>query len=232
MADYVAPDLIVDTAWLAEHLSDPNIRLVEMNQDPASFGDGHIPGAVLSPDWQIKSTNNKRLVASPSEAKAWLESAGISDDTLVIGYDRMKNRDASRLWWVLNYYGHTNVKVLNGGWIKWSTDGRPVEKGPAVASIGLATFTPKAANHDIESTTEKLRAAIHDRGAVIWDVRGRDEFTGENARGNARRGHVPGAVHLEWTELNNDNHTFKSADEIIAILRPLGITPDKTVHTY
>jgi len=157
---------------------------------------------------------------------------GISDDTLVIGYDRMKNRDASRLWWVLNYYGHTNVKVLNGGWIRWSADGRPIEKGPAAASIGLATFTPKAANHDIESTAEKLMAAIYDRGAVIWDVRGRDEFTGENARGNARRGHVPGAIHLEWTELNNDDHTFKSADEIMAILRPLGITPDKTVHTY
>ncbi len=232
MSDYAAPDLIVDTAWLADHLSAPNVRVIEMIQDPTVFEAGHIPGAVVSPDWQIKGSENKRLVAPPDEAKAWFESVGISDDTLVIGYDRMKNRDASRLWWVLNYDGHANVKVLNGGWTKWSAEGRPVERGSSTTSTSGATFTPQPANQDIASTVDTLKAAIDDANAVIWDVRGRDEFTGENARGNARSGHVPGAVHLEWTELNNDDHTFKSADEIAAILAPLGITPDKTVHTY
>ena len=232
MADYAHPDLIVDTAWLADHLSDPNVRVIEMNQDSAPFADGHIPGAVVSPDWQIKGSENKRLVAPPDEAKAWFESVGISDDTLVIGYDRARNRDAARLWWVLNYYGHSNVKVLNGGWAKWSAEGRAVEKGPSAASTSGAKFSPRPANHDIESTVDKLKAAIDDADAVIWDVRGRDEFTGENARGNSRSGHVPGAVHLEWTALNNDDHTFKSADEIAAILTPLGITPGKAVHTY
>jgi thiosulfate/3-mercaptopyruvate sulfurtransferase len=232
MADYAHPDLIVDAAWLADHLSDANVRIIEMTQDPAPFEDGHIPGAVAAPDWQIKGSENKRLVAPPDEAAAWFESVGISDDTLVIGYDRLNNRDASRLWWVLNYYGHANVKVLNGGWSKWSGEGRAVEKGPSMVSTSGASFTPKPADQGIESTVDKLKAAIDDDDAVIWDVRAREEFTGENARGNARVGHVPTAVHLEWTDLNNPDHTFKSPDEIMAILAPLGITPDKAVHTY
>lgn len=232
MADYAHPDLIVDTAWLADHMSDPNVRIIEMTQDAAPFEEGHIPGAVVSPDWQIKGSGNKRIVAPSFEAKDWFESVGISNDSLVIGYDRSNNRDASRLWWVLNYYGHTNVKVLNGGWTKWSAEGRDVEKGPSSTDTSGAKFVCAPANHEIESTVDKLKAAIDDDDAVIWDVRAREEFTGENARGNTRVGHVPTAVHLEWTDLNNADHTFKSADEIAAILAPLGITPDKAVHTY
>ena len=232
MADYAAPELLVDTAWLAEHLNDANVRIIEMTQDPAPFEEGHIPGAVVSPDWQIKGSENTRLVAPPAEAKAWFESVGVGDDTLVIGYDRARNRDAARLWWVLSYYGHANVKVLNGGWIKWTAEGGAVETGPAATQTAGATFTPQPANHDIESNVDKLKAAIGRDDTLIWDVRGADEYSGENARGNAHAGHVPGAVHLEWVNLVNDDHTFKSADELKALLEPLGITPDKAVHTY
>ena len=98
MADYPRSDLLVETAWLAERLGDPNVRVVEMAQDGSSFEGGHIPGASLSPTWQIKGSVNTRLVAPADEAKAWFESVGIGDDTLVVGYDRFLCRDAARLW--------------------------------------------------------------------------------------------------------------------------------------
>jgi thiosulfate/3-mercaptopyruvate sulfurtransferase len=232
MADYAAPELLVDTAWLGEHLNDPNMRIIEMAQDGSSFEPGHIPGAVLSPDWQIKGSDNKRLVAPPAEAKAWFESVGIGGDTLVIGYDRSRNRDVARLWWVLGYYGHTNVKVLNGGWKKWALEGRPEETGPSTAPGG-ATFTPGPANHDMESTVDKLKAAIGKPDTAIWDIRAADEYDGSNARGNERAGHVPGAKHLEWVELVNEaDHTFKSADALWALAGGIGITPETEVHVY
>ena len=231
MADYPRTDLLVETEWLAERLGDPNVRVVEMAQDGSSFEGGHIPGAALSPTWQIKGSVDTRLVAPADEAKAWFESVGIGDDTLVVGYDRFLCRDAARLWWVLTYYGHTNVKVLNGGWAKWSAEGRPIETGPAAAADG-ADFTPKPPDHGIESTVEKLQAAVGRDGAVIWDVRTEDEFTGANSRGNARAGHVPGAKHLEWVHLVNEDGTFKSAYELAAIVAGLGVTPEATVHVY
>jgi thiosulfate/3-mercaptopyruvate sulfurtransferase len=232
MADYAVPELLVDTAWLADHLDDPNIRVIEMMQDPTAFLDGHIPGALVSPDWQIKGAENAKLVAPADEAKAWFESVGINDDTLVIGYDRFGNRDAARLWWVLNYYGHAAVKVLNGGWTKWNLEGRAVETGASAVESTEFTFNPRDANHEIESTVDKLKAAVGRDDAVIWDLRSDDEYSGANARGNARAGHVTGAVHLEWTKLINDDQTFKSADDLHAMLEPLGITLGKTVHTY
>lgn len=233
MADYAAPELLVDTAWLAEHLDDPNVRVIEMMQDAAAFTEGHIPGAIVSPDWQIKGSENKKLVAPPEEAKAWFESVGIGDDTLVIGYDRMRNRDSARLWWVLSFYGHTNVKVLNGGWKKWTNEGRPIETGASPTPAGDFTFTPQAANHEIESTVDKLKAAIGRDDTMIWDLRSADEYSGKEPRGNAHAGHVPGAVNLEWVNLvHEDDHSFKSADDLLALLAPLGITPDKEVHTY
>ena len=231
MADYPRNDLLVETDWLAEHLADPNVRVVEMAEDGGDFEAGHIPGAALSPTWQVKGSEQKRLVAPPDEARAWFESVGIGDDTLVVGYDRFRSRDASRLWWVLNYYGHTNVRVLNGGWTKWTAEGRDVETGPSRVAGGGVTFTPSA-NHAIASTVDKLKAAVGAGDTVIWDVRTEAEYTGANSRGNARVGHVPGAAFLEWVNLVAEDDTFKSAGEIEEIARGLGITPEKTVHVY
>jgi thiosulfate/3-mercaptopyruvate sulfurtransferase len=232
MAEYAAPELLVSTEWLAEHLNDPNVRVIEMMQKPEPFAEGHIPGAVVSPDWQIKGSENTKLVAPPEEAKAWFESVGIGDDTVVVGYDRMHNRDAARLWWVMSFYGHTNVKVLNGGWTKWNNEGRPVEAGESVAPASDVTFTPGDADHSIVSTVDTLKAAIGDAGHAIWDLRSADEHSGAEPRGNARAGHVPGAVNLEWVNLVNEDDTFKSADELTTLLAGIGITPEKTVHTY
>lgn len=232
MSGYPRTDLLVETDWLEARLGDPNLRVIEMAQDGSAFEAGHIPGAALSPTWQIKGSANPRLVAPPDEAKAWFESVGVGDDSLVVGYDRFNSRDAARLWWVLTYYGHADVRVLNGGWKKWAAEGRPVEAGPSSASVEGAAFTPKNPNRAIASDVESLRAAIGDEGVVIWDVRSLDEHTGANSRGNARVGRVPGARHLEWTALVAEDGTFKPREEIEEIARGLGITRETPVHVY
>ena len=229
---YAAPDLLAGTAWLAEHLGDPGMVIVEMGTKAEEFEAGHIPGAVRCPSAQIKGTGDAdpRLVAPPAEAKALFESLGVGGGTLVVAYDRIRNRDASRLWWVLGYYGHANVKVLNGGWKKWTAESRPAEAGSGAPAAG-ATFTP-AVHPEVGSTVETLTAAIGQSGTVIWDIRTPEEFSGEADRGNARKGHVPGAVHLEWVDLVNDDDTFKDAGELRALAAGLGITPETAVHVY
>ncbi len=229
---YAAPDLLADTAWLAEHLGDPGMVVVEMGTKADDFEAGHIPGAVRCPSAQIKGTGDAdpRLVAPPVEAKALFESLGVGDDTLVVAYDRIRNRDAARLWWVLGYYGHANVKVLNGGWKKWTAEGGPTETGLSAPSA-RATFTPQV-HPETASTVEQLTAAIGRPDAVIWDVRTPEEFAGTNDRGNARTGHVPGAAHLEWMELVNEDETFKDADDLRALAAGLGIAPETAVHVY
>ncbi|MQF86685.1 MAG: sulfurtransferase [SAR202 cluster bacterium] len=231
MNEYVRRDLLVDALWLSDHLTEDSVRVIEMAQDDEQFLQGHIPGAVLSPTWQIKGSKNTRLVAPPPEAKNWFESVGIGDDTLVVAYDRFSSRDAARLWWVLNYYGHSNVKILDGGWNSWTSLQLPVESGLKVVDNDV-TFTINSINDSIISNVEKLKEAIGDENSLIWDVRSDDEFMGINSRGNARVGHVPGAVHLEWTHLVNEDSTFKSPQELSMLLASVGITHEKRIHIY
>ena len=229
---YAAPELLVETAWLDGHLGDPGPVIVEVGSTREDFEAGHIPGAVHCPDAHIKAGDNPALVASPREARALFEPMGVGDGTSVIAYDRTRSRNAARLWWVLGYYGHSDVRVLNGGWKKWTLEGRRTDTGPDATPAGRATFTP-VTHPEVNSTVETLRAAIDDPGAGIWDVRTIGEYTGEDDRGNTRRGHVPGARHLEWVHLVSEtDHTFKPADDIRELVRPLGITPDTSVHVY
>ena len=230
---YAAPDLLADTAWLAEHLGDPGMVVVEMGTKAEDFEAGHIPGAIRCPSAQIKGTGDAdpRLVAPPAEAKALFESIGVGDDALVVAYDRIRNRDASRLWWVLGYYGHANVKVLNGGWRGWIAEGKPVglERSPGASG---ATFTPKR-DESLLVKVDELKEACNLGDSVIWDVRSDGEWDGTASRGNKRVGHVPGAVHLEWFNvMDRTTQRFKSAEEIRQMLSGAGITPDKMVYAY
>ena len=228
---YAAPGLLVETDWLADHLSDPNVRLVDMD-DPPAFNKGHIPGARGIPDHRLKSASSPLFMMEPQALAQLMESLGVGDDTLVVAYDSNRSLHAARLWWVLNYYGHTEVKVLNGGWRKWLAEGRPVQATPAQPVVSSAGFTPRV-QRPLLGTLKNLTDSYNRPDVSVWDIRSAEEFTGANDRGNARRGHVPGARNLEWSNLVNEaDHTFKDAHEIRKLLEGLGITPDKTVHVY
>jgi thiosulfate/3-mercaptopyruvate sulfurtransferase len=234
---YDHPELLVETDWLETHCNDPDIRLVDC--DPFdSYRRAHIPNAVgirvhhyiKHPEYATDSRNYP-LVAPPDTMKTLMESMGIGDANLVIAYDSNGSLWATRLWWVLNYYGHTNVKVLNGGWKKWFDEGRPVSIDSTPRQP--ATFTPRA-NPDLFCSLDYGVSHIDDPAVVFLDVRSDGEWEGTNDRGNRRAGRIPGAVHLEWLHLvTSDRHqTIKPADELRSMLEAVGATPDKEVVTY
>ena len=227
---YARPELLVDAAWVDAHKNDPNVVIVDCEVD-AAYARGHIPGAVLVPDNYEKDPDSGRLfLMNPEQFKAMCEGLGIGDETLVIAYDHSRSLTAARLWWALNTYGHTNVKILNGGWRTWIANGGAVGFGRA--EIKSVTFTPKYDDSKLVKVDE-LKEACEVGGSVIWDVRSDGEWDGSMTRGNKRAGHVPGAVHLEWFNLmDSDTNEFKPAAEIRRILTEHGITPDKNVYTY
>jgi thiosulfate/3-mercaptopyruvate sulfurtransferase len=167
----------------------------------------------------------------PDQFKAMCQGLGIGDDTLVIAYDNSQSLTAARLWWALNTYGHGNVKVLDGGWRRWVSEGHKISFDRAHPDTSV-TFTPHR-DESLLVKVDELKAACNLDSAVIWDVRSDGEWDGGASRGNKRVGHVPGAVHLEWFNLmDRDTHRFKSAGDIRRILSENGITPDKNVYTY
>jgi len=227
---YARPELLVDAAWVDAHKNDSNVVIVDCEVD-AAYARGHIPGAVLVPDNYEKDPDSGRLfLMNPEQFKAMCEGLSIGDETLVIAYDHSRSLTAARLWWALNTYGHTNVKILNGGWRAWIANGGAVGFGRA--EIKSVTFTPKYDDSKLVKV-EELKKACEVGGSVIWDVRSDGEWDGSMSRGNKRVGHVPGAVHLEWFNLmDSDTNEFKPAAEIRRILTEHGITPDKNVYTY
>jgi thiosulfate/3-mercaptopyruvate sulfurtransferase len=163
--------------------------------------------------------------------KELFESMGIGDDTTVVSYDSAGSLSASRFWWVLNYYGHKNAKVLDGGWKKWFDEGRPVSIEPP--SPREVTFTPSA-DETLICTLDQAVSKIDDSDVVFLDVRSDGEWDGTNSRGNSRSGRVPGSVHLEWLNFITDDkyHTIKSPSELRDMLKTVGVTPEKEVITY
>ena len=227
---YTRSELLVDAAWVDAHKGDANVVIVDCEVD-AAFARGHIPGAVLVPDNYEKDPDSGRvLLMKPEQFKAMCEGLGIGDDTLVITYDHSRSLTAARLWWALNTHGHSNVKILNGGWRAWIASGGAVDFGRAAQKS--VTFTPKSDDSKLV-TVDELKQVCEVGGSVIWDVRSDGEWDGSASRGNKRAGHVPGAVHLEWFNLlDSETNEFKPQADILRILSEHGITPDKNVYTY
>jgi thiosulfate/3-mercaptopyruvate sulfurtransferase len=234
---YAHPELLVETDWLATQLDDPHIRIVDC--DPLDvYRRAHIKNAIgISVHHYIKQPGYAEdprrypLVAPPDTMQEVMARLGIGDDHLVVTYDSNGCLWATRLWWVLNYYGHTNVKVLNGGWKKWFDEGRPASiDSPALPP---ATFTPRA-NADLLCTLEDGRTNVGNTDVVFLDVRSDGEWAGTNSRGNKRAGRIPGAVHLEWLNfVTSDKYqTIKPAHALRAMLEAVGATPDKEIVTY
>ena len=158
-------------------------------------------------------------------------SMGIGGDTLVVAYDNAGGLYSTRFWWVLNYYGHTNAKVLNGGCRKWLDEGRPLSTD--TAKPPRAVFTCKE-DPGLVCALDYGISRVGDSDTIFLDVRSDGEWDGTNSRGNKRVGRIPGAIHLEWLNfITDDKHrTFRPASEIRTMLEERGVTPDKQVITY
>ncbi len=229
--DYARPELLADTEWLAAHLDDPSLRIVDCDEFPA-YQRMHIKGAIgLRVHHYLKDGGGVHLMP-PEAFERVMASHGIGSEHTVMAYDGMGGLYAARLWWALDYYGHTDVKVLNGGFKKWSDEGRPITMEQPHVEPAPFRVHP---GPDSLCTLDDVRAAIDDPDTVIWDIRARGEHTGEDQRQNRRGGRIPGAVHMEWLDLTAPpvrSGLLLPADEIARKLESIGITPEKQVLVH
>ena len=192
---------LVSTDWLAEHLDDPNVRIVDcryyfdgrVGRD--EYEKGHLPGAVYL-DWSTELATKQDpiafKVARGEQVKAAMERIGVGDDTTIVGYDDEGGHFVARLWLVLARHGHGDrVKILEGGITRWQQEGRPLTTEPPAER--RATFTPRDANEDMLVTAEQVLGLKDDPNTVLVDVRRLTEYTGEEARA-ARGGRIPGST--------------------------------------
>jgi thiosulfate/3-mercaptopyruvate sulfurtransferase len=236
MADYAHPELLAEPDWLASVVQDPNVRVIDCATVEA-YRRAHIPGAVQLPvHYYIKAndpagSDHGTLVMPPAEFEDLMGKLGVSNDTQVVTYDDNNGLVAARLWWVLKYYGHTNAKVLNGGWHRWMTEGRPVTFHATRAPKATFKATP---NPDVYASLDYLNQMHSGADCQVLDARTDDEWDGTNDRGNKRSGRVPGSHHLEWLRFvaSDDTRKFLPADEIEGLLKEAGIERDKPTITY
>jgi thiosulfate/3-mercaptopyruvate sulfurtransferase len=238
---YPNPAILAETDWLAEHIGDPNMRVVDCDEYMAYLR-LHIDGAIgIRAHHYLKEPGDSASgpgigthIMPPDQFAKVMGSHGISNDTTVIAYDNFGGLYAARLWWSLDYYGHSKCKVLNGGFRKWYEEGRPVSMD--TQRIERATFEVNAVREEICARKDDVKAAIDDKDTVIWDVRETAEFEGTDNRPNKRHGHIPGAKHMEWLDLTVTppvrSGLLKPAPEIEKQLAAIGVTPDKRVITH
>jgi thiosulfate/3-mercaptopyruvate sulfurtransferase len=226
---YARPELLVDTTWLAQHLNDSNVRVVDMRN--RGYAEGHVPQAVfLDNNWIRNPKAPPTFLPTPQEFEALMGRLGISNTTRVVAYDERGGIYATRLWWILNYFGHANVAVVDGGWVKWAAEQRPVET--AVPTVAAATFKVKPGTVKV-ATAADVMAAINKPGVKLIDARTQNEIDGKDLRGIKRGGFIESSVPVYWEDtLDPTTKTFKSAAEITKLYRDKGILPSDEVTTY
>ena len=235
---YVHPEVLVSTAWVAEHLDDPKVRLVESNEDILLYDTGHIPGAIKI-DWHADLNDpTVRDYINKEQFEALLRANGIGADTTVVFYGDKNNWWATYAFWVFKLFGFDNGKVMDGGRAKWIAGGREVTR--TVPSYPTTSFTAK--NRDdapIRAFRDDVLAHVEASGKLI-DVRSPGEYKGEllhmadyPQEGALRGGHIPGAKNVPWARAANPDGTFKSAEELRAIYEgEQGLNPSDDVVAY
>jgi thiosulfate/3-mercaptopyruvate sulfurtransferase len=234
---YAHPEVLVDTQWVADHLNDPKVKLVEVDVDTNAYDTGHIKGAI-GLDWR------KDLQARPirdllpkGELEKLLSSKGISADDAVIVYGDNNNWFAAWFVWNLKYYGHRDVRLINGGRKKWQDEGR--ELVTDAPSLKPATYKAGQPNKAIRALRDEVLGELGKSGVVLVDVRSPKEYSGEllapenlPQEGAQRGGHIPGAANIPWGQAVREDGTFKPVEELRALYESKGVTPTKAVIAY
>lgn len=231
------PAVLVTTEWLAERLQDPNIRLLESNEDVTLYGKGHIPGAQPI-NWHTELNDPLvRDYLNTASFAALLESKGISNDTTVILYGDKNNWWATYTFWVFKLFDHPDVRILDGGRQKWEAQGRPYTTELPNVPKGIYT-APARDDQRIRAFRDQVHAHQAE-GLPLVDVRSAAEFSGEKLHmpeypqeGSLRGGHIPGAKNIPWASAVREDGTFKPVTELKALYEAQGFTPDKDIITY
>jgi thiosulfate/3-mercaptopyruvate sulfurtransferase len=234
---YAHPEVLVETQWVADHLSDPNVRIIEVDVDTAAYETGHIPGAVAW-NWQTDLSDRVRRDLIPkAELERLLGRIGATRDTTLVLYGDNNNWFAAWAFWQLKIYGHRDARLMNGGRKKWIAENRPLDT--SVPTFTPTTYIADEPDLSIRAFRDQVLESLGRPESVLVDVRSPREYSGEllapenlPQEGAQRGGHIPGAVNIPWSMAVNEDGTFKSPEQLAEIYRSKGVTPDKQVTAY
>jgi thiosulfate/3-mercaptopyruvate sulfurtransferase len=234
---YAHPELLVETEWVAQHLNDPAIRLIEADEDILLYEVGHIPGAVKL-DWHVDVQDRvNRDFIDQRGFEHLMSRWGITPDTTIVLYGDKNNWYACYSFWLFTMYGHPKMKIMDGGRSKWEAEKRELTK--AVPQFEHTTYHAQPVDESIRAFRDDVASGLNNSGRRLIDVRSPQEYTGElihmvnyPQEGAQRGGHIPGAKSIPWATAANADGTFKSAEDLRAIYGGKDITPDKDVITY
>jgi len=237
MSEYAKPDVLVETDWLEEHLDDPKVRVIEVDEDTTAYEKGHIRASV-SWNWTTDlHTEVGRDYRDRAGFSKLLSDAGVDADTTVVLYGGNNNWFAAYAYWLLKLRGFDAVKLLNGGRKKWELESRELTQDvPSLASTGFEIGGSD--RPEIRALRDEVLAKVGGTSGLV-DVRSPEEYRGEKLapdhlpqEQSQVPGHIPGAANIPWGQAAKDDGTFKSADELKALYEAEGITPDREVIAY
>jgi thiosulfate/3-mercaptopyruvate sulfurtransferase len=236
MATYAHPETLVSTDWVAGHLDDPKVRIVEVDVDTKSYDEAHIPNAIAWA-WNTQLSDTvRRDILSKEQFEELMSASGIANDTTVVIYGDNNNWFSAWAFWEMKIYGHADVRLMNGGRKKWLSEGREVTTD--VAKPARTSYKASPADLSLRAFLPQVQAAISSKSAALVDVRSPQEFTGEILSPPGlpetcqRGGHIPGARSIPWGRAANEDGTFKSFEELQSLYRAEGIDGSKPVVCY
>lgn len=228
--------VLVTTDWAADHLTDEGVRFVEVDVNTKSYDTGHITGAV-GWNWKKELQDQlRRTIASKEDFEKLLQKSGIDADTTVVLYGDNNNWFAAWAYWLLKYYGFDDVRILDGGRLKWEAEGR--ELTTDVPEYESTDYTVSEIKGEYRAFRDDIKERLNAGDFGLVDVRSPDEFTGKILAPpgldelSQRAGHIPGASNIPWSKAVNEDGTFKSKEELTKIYADEGITPDKEIIAY
>lgn len=237
MSNYVHPEYLVDTEWVAAHAEDESVRLIESDEDPLLYPMGHIRGAVQV-DWFTTLQHPlRRDFLTKEQFEETCSKLGISNDTTIVFYGDKSNWFACYALWLFQYYGHEKVRIMNGGRAKWEKEGRELVK--EVPAYPHTQYKAKGPDKSIRAFRDEVLAQSNAKKPLV-DVRSPKEYSGELTHmpnypqeGATRGGHIPGAVSIPWSQaVNEADATFKTPEELRALYEGKDVNSDKEVIAY
>ena len=237
MSGYAHPEALVETDWLAEHATDPNVRVFEVDVDTAAYDQAHVSGAIgLNWKTDLQQRPVRDLLSKP-QVEALLSKNGVTPSTTIAVYGDNNNWFAAWFFWLLKYYGHADVRLVNGGRTKWLAEQRPTTT--EVPTFPETAYTANAPDGSVRALREYVLETVQKNGKKLVDVRSQKEFSGEllapenlPQEGAQRAGHIKGAVNVPWATAVADDGRFKTADELRLIYGDKGLDGSTETIAY
>ena len=236
MTDYRHPEVLVTTEWVARNMENDKVLLIEIDIDTTAYHKGHIENAV-GWNWQSQLQNNvRRDLPGQREFEELCSKSGISNDSTVVLYGDHENWFAANAFWQFKYFGHKDVRLMNGGRKKWELEARSLTTEPP--NITPGRYKAGKPDPSVRAKREHIFEIMDRKNAVLLDVRSPDEFTGrviappgmtETAQ---RAGHIPGAINIPWSRAVRADGTFKPYEELVELYGSHGVGPDREVVAY